>query len=280
MKKGLLFTSVTAFILLTSCAEYSTNLPKKYKEFIDYAYGTDGYTVIKNYSSKETGQREWYVKFSDKNGSVHVVQLLSTKYENSNGKDYYDNQETLDMVSVNNMYKEAVSISAGYDVYEQIISKDIECRSIGERFFSGDGFTVTLLFESVVDASDKRTFDDIEKRISGMDCLKVTDADGRTVGSKKEYILRFNMRIYDESKKDELLEKAETIISDYEEYVGDPQNYNFSVWLMDENGAFMETLAERYLFFGEDFDIEAKRAEVGDEYYSLNSAIADALYGE
>lgn len=278
MKKGLfLLTSLTALVLLTSCGKHGTNLPEKYKGFIDYAYGKDGYTVEEIYSSEETG---WYVTFSDKNGNEHSNQLFSDNYENN--KEYFDSKETMDMASVNSMYKEAVSVSAEWDVYEQIIRKYLECEPNGERFVlsTGDGFTLNLLFESVVDESDKRCHDDIEKRISGRECLKVTEADGRTVGSDKEYILQFNMQIRDESKKDELLEKAEAIISDYEEYVRTPQNYDFRVWLVDENGEITETLAESYLLFGENFDIDAKRAELGRKYYSLTSAVTDALYGE
>lgn len=281
MKKGLLFTSVTALILLTSCGKYGTDLPKKYKGFIDYAYGEDGYTVEETRSSEETGQKEWYVTFSDKNGSEHSAQLLTNKYENE--KEYFDSKKAMDMGAVYSLYTSSVSYIAEKDICDNVISKFFksENHEENERVQEGDGFRINILSYSVVDTYDERCASDIEKRVNGKDCMKISEVDGKTVGSDKEYVMRFVLTIYDESRKDEFLEKAEALIDEYEEYVENPQNYWFSVVLSKgDSVADRETIMQRSMLFGEDFDLEARKAELGKDRYSVVMAVTDALYGE
>lgn len=281
MKKGLLFTSVTALVLLTSCGKYGTNLPEKYKGFIDYAYGEDGYTVEETHSLEETGQKEWYVTFTDKNGNEHSAQLLTNKYEDQ--KEYFESKKAMDTGAVYSLYKSSVSYIAEQDIYDNVISKYFKCENHEEDEIGheGDGFRINLLFYSVVDTYDKRCASDIETRVNENDCMKISEVDGKTVGSDKEYVMIFVLTIKDESKKDEFLKKAETLIAEYEEYVGNPQNYQFNVVLSKgDSVADRETIMKRNLLFGEDFDLEARKAELGKDKYSVSRAVTDALYGE
>lgn len=281
MKKGLLFTSVTALVLLTSCGKYGTDLPEKYKGFIDYAYGKDGYTVEETRSSEETGQKEWYVTFSDKNDSEHSVQLLTNKYENE--KEYFDSQKAMDTGAVYSLYTTSVSYIAEQDIYDNVISKYFKCENHEEDEIGheGDGFRINLFFYSVVDMYDERCTSDIEKRVNENDCMKISEVDGKTVGSDREYVMTFILTIHDESRKEEFLEKAEALIAEYEEYVENPQNYRFVVTLNKGSSVTdKETIMQKYLFLGEDFDLEARKAELGKDKYSIVAAVTDALYGE
>ena len=262
MKKGLL-TAATAIVLLTSCGKYGTDLPEKYKGFIDYAYGKGEYTLEETYSSEETGQKEWYVTFSDKNGNEHSHQLLTNKYENK--KEYFDSKKAMDMGAVNSLYTTSVSYIAEQDIYDNVISKYFECENHKEDEIghNGEGFRINLFFYSVVDMYDERCVSDIEKRINEKDCMKISEVDGKTVGSDKEYIFNFILNIDDESRKDEFLEKAEALIAEYEEYVGNPQNYQFVVVLNKGNSVGdKESIMKKYLLFGEDFDLESRKAEL------------------
>lgn len=282
MKKGLfLLTSLTALVLLTSCGKYGTNLPEKYKGFIDYAYGKDGYTVEETYSSEETGQKEWYVTFSDKNGNEHSGQLLTNKYENE--KEYFDSKKAMDMGAVYSLYTMSVNDIAKQDIYDNVISKYFKCENHEEDELQheGDGFKINIFYHNVVDMYDERCASDIEKRVNENDCMKLSEVDGRTVGADKEYLMTFILSIYDESRKDEFLEKAEALIAEYEEYVKAPQNYQFVVLLKDGNGSNnKETLMKKYLLFGEDFDLESRKTELVKDKYSIIQAITDSLYGE
>lgn len=281
MKKGLLFTSVTALVLLTSCGKYGTDLPEKYKGFIDYAYGKDGYTVEETRSSEETGQKEWYVTFSDKNDSEHSVQLLTNKYENEN--EYFDSKKAMDTGAVYSLYTTSVSYIAEQDIYDNVISKYFKCENHEEDEIGheGDGFRINLFFYSVVDMYDERCTSDIEKRVNENDFMKISEVDGKTVGSDKEYVMTFILTIHDESRKEEFLEKAEALIAEYEEYVENPQNYRFVVTLNKGSSVTdKETIMQKYLLFGEDFDLEARKAELGKDKYSIIAAATDALYGE
>ncbi|MDE5854593.1 MAG: hypothetical protein K2H19_05975, partial [Ruminococcus sp.] len=150
MKKGLL-TAAAAMVLLTSCGKYGTDLPEKYKGFIDYAYGKGEYTLEETYSSEETGQKEWYVTFSDKNGNEYSHQLLTNKYENK--KEYFDSKKAMDMGAVNSLYTTSVSYIAEQDIYDNVISKYFECENHKEDEIghNGEGFRINLFFYSVVD---------------------------------------------------------------------------------------------------------------------------------
>lgn len=282
MKKGLfLLTSLTALVLLTSCGKYGTDLPEKYKGFIDYAYGNGGYTVEETRSSEETGQKEWYVTFSDKNDSEHSVQLLTNKYENE--KEYFDSKKAMDTGAVYSLYTTSVSYIAEQDIYDNVISKYFKCENHEEDEIGheGDVFRINLFFYSVVDMYDERCTSDIEKRVHENDCMKISEVDGKTVGSDKEYVMTFILTIHDESRKEEFLEKAEALIAEYEEYVENPQNYRFVVTLNKGSSVTdKETIMQKYLLFGEDFDLEARKAELGKDQYSIIAAVTDALYGE
>lgn len=281
MKKELLFTSVTALALLTSCGKYGTDLPKKYKGFIDYAYGNGGYTIKETRSLEETGQKEWYVTFSDKNGNEHSAQLLTNKYENE--KEYFESKKAMDMGAVYSLYTSSVNYVAEQDIYDNVIGKYFKCEDHEEDEIGheGDGFRINLLSYSVVDTYDERCASDIEKRVNEKNCMKISEVDGKTVGSDKEYVMVVVLTIKDESRKDEFLEKTEALIAEYEEYVGDPQNYQFTVVLSKGDSlADRETIMQRNLLFGEDFDLDARRAELGKDRYSIAMAVKDALYGE
>nr|MDE7364774.1 hypothetical protein [Ruminococcus sp.] len=133
----------------------------------------------------------------------------------------------------------------------------------------------------VVDMYDKRCASDIEKCVNENDCMKISEVDGKTVGSDKEYVMTFILTIHDESRKDEFLEKAEALIAEYEEYVENPQNYRFVVTLNKGSSVTdKETIMQKYLLFGEDFDLEARKTELGKDKYSIIVAVTDAIYGE
>lgn len=282
MKKGLfLLTSLTALVLLTSCGKYGTNLPEKYKGFIDYAYGKDGYIIEETRSLEETGQKEWFVTFADKNNSEYSVQLLTNKYENK--KEYFNSKKAMDTGAVYSLYTTSVSYIAEQDIYDNVISKYFKCENHEEDEIGheGDGFRINLFFYSVVDMYDERCASDIEKRVNENDCMKISEVDGKTVGSDREYVMTFILTIHDESRKEEFLEKAKALITEYEEYVENPQNYRFVVTFNKGSSVTdKETIMQKYLLFGEDFDLEARKAELGKDKYSIIAAVTDALYGE
>lgn len=268
-------------MLLTSCGKYCTDLPEKYKGFIDYAYGKDEYTIEETFSSEDIGQKEWYVTFSDKNGNEYSNQLLSDKYANK--KEYFNSKKAMDTSAVYSLYTTSVSNIAEQDICDNVISKFFKCESNEEngRVQEGDGFRINLLCYSIVDMFDERCVSNIEKRVTENDCMKISEVDGKTVGSDKEYVTVVVLTIKDEPRKDEFLEKTEALIAGYEEYVGDPQNYQFTVVLSKgDSVADRETIMQRNLLFGEDFDLEAKRTELGKDRYSIVRAVTDALYGE
>lgn len=254
--------------MLTSCEasgkkNKATDLPEKYKKNLSYALGD--YSIEKH-SNDDLEEKndieiiydEWDVTFTDKNGIERTEQLFSSAFDDS-VKEMYGTKENLELYNISSFYFDSMRHIASEEMWNDIVSKyfdDIEFDSAALQSH-GEDVSVTLSFLSALTVFNKYSetdhIDDIiemkKDTISSESGVKLCEEDLSSVAGKNYMIAIFRIHVNEGIAPEPYIEKMRSIITEFEEKTGNPQNYIFEV-----RGKDSEEYFSKYKILGEEKD--------------------------
>lgn len=196
--------------------------------------------------------------FTDKNGIERTEQLYSSAFEDS-VKEMYGTKENLELYNISSFYFSSMGHIASEEMWNDIVSKyfdDIEYDSAA-LLSHGEDVSVTLSFLSAVNTyvkySEADYIDDIiemeKDTVSSESGVKICEEDLSSVAGKNYMIAVFRIHVNEGIAPEPYIEKMRSIITEFEEKTGDPQNYVFEV-----SGKDSEKYFSKYKILGEEKD--------------------------
>lgn len=209
---------------LTGCGNEATNLPKIFKENLEYTF--DEYSVDYRFDLYDSEGSRWDVKFNDKNGTEQVVRLSSDRY-NELFEDVFDTKDEFEKWEFYEFYSDTLGLIGHHEFWNNIASKYFELEYEEEMFMKNDDIFLQYTISPVGVVDTENRIDLIENVISSENGVRLCEEDLGSMVSKDYVATTFEAWIYDGADTEAYVKKVKAVLDDFEKYA--PQNYIFTV---------------------------------------------------
>ncbi|MBE6851488.1 MAG: hypothetical protein E7504_07150 [Ruminococcus sp.] len=259
MKRGVcIIAAALSAVLLTGCNRYGTDLPKKYKSFLDYTFDGD-YEVVLNEQSvinvgteHEEAFRDWSIIYSDINGIEHIGKIRGRKLSD-NYKDSYYNQTRYNDFEMAHFVEGEIMKITRYEFVEEVLSKHLNGEfDDHESYYIGEGCKVLFVpFSPLYDLGDM-CYEIAKRGISDEEGYELWKCDLSTFANNDEYLFMVIFTLQPDADAVYYEKLVREIESDFLEYTGGVCNYQF---LLKQNGDDnnAQTIYKHAVFQGEEF---------------------------
>lgn len=260
MKKLTAMVLAAAMVFtLSGCTDYGTDYAKEYKDFFEYTF--DGnYTmeetekdVQEDTWGNEVGYRKWDISYTDKNGKNHIADLYASSddHEDTFG-DKFDEVELLAFTT-----NEQNNICM-LEFYDNVMKNYFGIPDLDEGITDGalsysdnDEYAVFIWFSNAPSQfiGKKENHELLDKYLSDKHGIKISDTTVKSFMAEKENFCSLVITIKDNSRTQEISDKARQLFADFEKYCPNAVNYNFIINVSD--GEFSTPLMRKKVINGE-----------------------------
>lgn len=274
MKKTVFAATLAATLLLAGCGK-GTNMPKKFKTYLDHTFGGN-YTVEEVEDSEYN--RTWNVTYTDVFGKEHTTELYGSKIDDGD-KEIFGNQENFDCSELYYFSVDQISNIARTEFYERFIADRLEFDMPDGMICHNDkDETLTLGVLPLIYSGSGKHMEYIKQQISAEDGMKISEYDLKQAAQNPYMYIVFNVSADISADPQECIDKMEEIYSEFLSYTESPQNYRFTLKQKKEEDGDFVRLFNKTVILGEEIDEEAMEKDGGKFYYS--SELRKRLFGE
>ncbi len=249
-----------SFLLLTGCKHYGTDLPKEYKDYLDYTFaGNYAVTlteegVINEGTDREQGYRYWDVTYTDPFGEEHTAKLTGAELVEEK-EEYYRTQERFDVFGLHAFVQNEMGNIATQELWDEILSKHLDVEFVwDETTHEGDDCLLMTMMQGVVYGFDDRAFAYAKQKLSPEDGHCIANTNLTSLMQDDEFSLTLLVRLTPDADADVYLEKMQAIEAELLAYTGGGQNYMIVLKQEEREGSnAAETLYSHTVFLGEEF---------------------------
>ncbi len=274
MKRGVcIIAAALSAVLLTGCNRYGTDLPKEYKEFLDYTFDGEYHVELTErgtQGSDKQGYSCWEITYTDKNGTDHVAELSSLQVTEAEKKPHGATQRNdianLHAFIVMEMWQIGRDEFAG-EILSRYLTVDF---SKGDSlYFYGDGYIVTLYISTPMHGN----YEQMQKDLCPGTGMQLSECDLTYLAQNEDFYTSLSIRIEHDTDPAPYLEMLEQIHDDFAAYTESPLNYEFKLvqYAEDEKESGV-TLYRKSVLMGQEVDLAN-----AEQDFSVSSALSEIV---